>query len=638
MTTMTSTASRRTVRTTFVPGTAVLVAVLLLTAAAAVVVSMVLSGGTPRAASGLRDAGQVTGWVVPLTRGWLDVAIFATMGCLIVGSWLMGRPDGPDGPDGRADADASRILRLGGRWSLLWAVAASALAVSSTSQLLGASMREVLTTPGLYRLAWQVPQNRSLVVMALVALALALAVHSVQGPTAARSLLVVTGLAVAPFVVSGHAASASNHFLAAQSLLVHVLAASLWVGGLSVIVVHVRGNGEALRAVLPRFSGLALGCFVVIGLSGVLGAWTRLGTSWDAWASTYGLLVVSKTVALVVLGALGAAHRTWSLSRIAAGNRGAFLRFALAEAVVMMAAAGLAVVLARTAPPTGALNRARPPHANLFPTVDRNMDPLSPVTLLTEARPDAIVMTAAAVAIGSYLFAVFALRRRGESWRRGRTVLFSLGVAVALWAICGGLGSYSAALFSMQVAQLLTLAVVAPILITYGAPVTLARTVLGPGRTSTRPGPLARLVEPVNGLIVLVVVLAAGVMTPLLEAALRSGTLHTVLAGTALLAGLVFFWPLLRQDWVPSRRTDADDAPLFVAVLALLLVVYAAQIFTSTSLFAERWFADLGLSWSDPASDQKHAVAVVAAFAVALLAAAWRMRRSAGQVGRQGRG
>jgi cytochrome c oxidase assembly factor CtaG len=298
--------------------------------------------------------------------------------------------------------------------------------------------------------------------------------------------------------------------------------------------------------------------------------------------------------------------------------------------LVMMAAAGLAVVLARTAPPTGALNRARPPHADLFPTVDRNLGPLSPRNLLVEARPDAIVVTAAVVAIGCYLFGVVTLRRRGEQWRRGRTIAFCSGVALALWAVCGGLGSYSAALFSMQVAQLLTLAVVAPILLTQGAPVTLARAVLGSGRTPATPAPLARFVEPVNGLIVLVIVLAAGVMTPLLEASLRSGTLHTVLAAASLFAGLLFFWPLLREDWVPpSRRTDKDDAPLFVAVLALLLGVYAAQIFTSTSLFAESWFTDLGLPWADPASDQKHAVAVVGAFAIALLVVAWRLRRSA---------
>jgi cytochrome c oxidase assembly factor CtaG/putative copper export protein len=625
MTTKTHPESRRPARDTSVPGTAFLAAGLLLTAAAAVVTSMLLSGGTPRAASGLRDAGEVTGWMVPLTRGWLDVAVFATMGCLTVASWLMGRSEDHER---LAIAHADRVLRVGGWWSVLWAAAALALAVSSTSELLGASLREVLTTPGLYRLAWQVPQNRSLVVMTLVALALALSMRRLQGPTGARVLLVISGLAVAPFVVSGHAASASNHFLAAQSLLVHVLAASLWVGGLAVIVVHLRGNGEALRAVLPRFSRLALGCFLVVAVSGVVGAWVRLGTSWDAWASTYGLLLVAKAMALVVLGALGAAHRTWSLSRIAAGHRGAFLRFAGVEAAVMMAAAGLAVVLARTAPPTGALNRARPPHADTFPTVDRNLDPLSPVTLLTEARADAIVVTAAMVAIGCYLVGVLALRRRGEGWRHGRTIAFSLGVAVALWAICGGLGSYSAALFSMQVAQLLTLAVVVPVLVTYGAPVTLARTVLGTGRTAATPGPFARLVEPVNGLIVLVVVLAAGVMSPLLEASLRSATLHTALAAATLLAGLMFFWPLLRVDWVPVRRSDSDDAPLFVAVLALLLLVYAGQIFISTSLFAERWFTDLSLSWADPASDQKHSVAVVGAFAVALLVVAWRLRRS----------
>ena len=88
---------------------------------------------------------------------------------------------------------------------------------------------------------------------------------------------------------------------------------------------------------------------------------------------------------------------------------------------------------------------------------------------------------------------------------------------------------------------------------------------------------------------------------------------------------------MLRQDWVPSRRTDSEDSPLFVAVLALLLLVYAGQIFTSTSLFAQSWFAALDLSWSDPAGDQRQAVAVVAAFAVGLLAMTWWLRRSVGR-------
>ena len=53
------------------------------------VLATVLGDGRPATGgSGLRDAGPVVGWLVPLVRTGWDLATFATLGCLLVAGWL----------------------------------------------------------------------------------------------------------------------------------------------------------------------------------------------------------------------------------------------------------------------------------------------------------------------------------------------------------------------------------------------------------------------------------------------------------------------------------------------------------------------------------------------------------------------
>ena len=600
-----------------------LVVLLLLVAAGSVALTLVVSGGAPQSTAGLRDSGPVTAWMAPLVRMLLDLTTFGTLGCLAVAGWLM-----PVDGD-RLTAGSRALLRTAARWSSAWALSALCLLVVGTAQLVGERLTDVVRTPALYRLAWQVPQNRALLVIVLVGVAVGVAGSRAQRPGGTRLLPVGASLAMVPLLLSGHAQTASNHYLAAQSLVVHVVAASLWVGGLMALALHLRRDLPSLRVVLPRFSRLALCCFVAVALSGAVGAWVRLGTSWSTWHSTYGGLLVAKTVALVVLGLLGMAHRRWSLPRVADGRRYAFARFAVVEAVVMVVAAGLAVVLARTAPPTQALTRATPPHANTFPTVDRGIDPVSPWTLLTWFRPDALVLTVAAVALVGYLLGARQLRRQGTPWPLRRSALFACGVLVAVWALCGGLGSYSGALFSAEVGRLLTLGIPVPVLLTAAAPLTLARLVLGEPAHASRMG---RLADPVNGLAALVLVLAAALMTPLLEASLRSPTLHLALAGCVLAAGLLFSRPLLGLDRLGSGgRHDTEDGSLLVVVLAALLVVYAGHIYTSTTLFAAGWFSALDWWWGDAAADQQRGALVAGGYGLALLVGAVVLRHRRGQ-------
>jgi len=226
------------------------------------------------------------------------------------------------------------------------------------------------------------------------------------------------------------------------------------------------------------------------------------------------------------------------------------------------------------------------------------------------------VLTVAAVLLAGYLVAAVRTVRAGGTWGARRAVLFTLGVLLAAWSLCGGLGAYSGALLSADVARLLTMGLLVPAMLACGAPA---------GLTGLR-----RRLDPVNGLVLLVLLLGATLMTPLLERSLRSPLLHIGIAVAALAAGLMFLWPLLAADPRPGRRRAAGDSGLLLSVLAVLLLVYAAHIYTSSTLFAGEWFSGLGLWWGDAAADQQRAALVAAGFAVAGLVAGQALGRRHG--------
>uniref|UniRef100_UPI0038B35416 CopD family protein n=2 Tax=Bacillati TaxID=1783272 RepID=UPI0038B35416 len=84
--------------------------------------------------------------------------------------------------------------------------------------------------------------------------------------------------------------------IATNSLILHLVAASLWAGGLFALLAHARRGGDYTDVAARRFSTVASICFVVMGFSGVINAIVRLPLD-DVFTTTYGRLIVAKTVA-----------------------------------------------------------------------------------------------------------------------------------------------------------------------------------------------------------------------------------------------------------------------------------------------------------------------------------------------------
>jgi copper transport protein len=133
-----------------------------------------------------------------------------------------------------------------------------------------------------------------------------------------EDLAAICGLGVlATYGGVGHAAAGSQPTLALLSDTSHLAAASLWIGGLAVMLVALlptRRTGELAQA-LPRFSRMAIGCVAVLAVTGTYQAWREVAPLPALWSTGYGKLLIAKIVGFLLLVGLG------NLSRLAVRRR-----------------------------------------------------------------------------------------------------------------------------------------------------------------------------------------------------------------------------------------------------------------------------------------------------------------------------
>ena len=182
-----------------------------------------------------------------------------------------------------------RALRSATTWAGVWAVSASLAAVLTLSEILGLPVPDLATgSSSVWGQLVGLAQPRALLATAVAAVVVAACARRVRTPAGGQVLVAAALLGLTPVLFTGHSAQAADHTLATTSLVVHVLAATVWVGGLVGLVVHLRRDDAALTSAVPAFSAVALVCFVLVGASGLVSAWTRLGGSLEAWTSATG--------------------------------------------------------------------------------------------------------------------------------------------------------------------------------------------------------------------------------------------------------------------------------------------------------------------------------------------------------------
>jgi copper transport protein len=136
---------------------------------------------------------------------------------------------------------------------------------------------------------------------------------------------------------------------------VHVLAMSLWVGGLSMLVGGAVWREPDARRVLTRFSSVALASVAALLVTGAFQAWRQVG-SWSALMSTtYGRELLAK-IALVVLVVCVAAGARQVLRRH--GAVATLRRSVAVEAVLVLVVLAVTSGLVATEPARSARARS----------------------------------------------------------------------------------------------------------------------------------------------------------------------------------------------------------------------------------------------------------------------------------------
>jgi cytochrome c oxidase assembly factor CtaG/putative copper export protein len=446
----------------------------------------------------------------------------------------------------------------------------------------------------------------------LIAATLTVLCFAVRGQTLMVFVGVLALISLVPMAQQGHAAGSAGHDAAVNALGLHLLFAGVWLGGL-VTIVLLRGSldGDRIVPVMKRYSTIALISFIVVAVSGYASAELRIG-SLDRLLTPYGVLVIGKVAALVVLGLFGAMQRSWLIGRMATAAKTVgryFWWLIVAELAFMGVASGLAAALARTATPVPEELSGSPTAAELL-----TGEPLPPE--LTFSRYftvwgfDLIWLLICAFGIFFYLAGVVRLHRRGDRWPVLRAVSWALGLLVLFYLTNGGVAAYQDYLFSVHMLGHMGLTMLVPVLLVPGAPVTLAMRAIAHRTDGSRGGRewillgvhskfASIIAHPIVAAALFVGSLWIFYYSPLFRWATVDHIGHEWMIVHFVLTGYLFVQSLIGIDPVPVRLGYPMRLLLLLATMAAH-AFFGLSIMSNVGLFLPDWFGAMGRTWGAP--------------------------------------
>ncbi|MGB3413523.1 MAG: cytochrome c oxidase assembly protein, partial [Microbacteriaceae bacterium] len=417
----------------------------------ALYLALVVGGGADPLA--ILDPGPIVRWGAPTARLLNDIGFTVTLGALAVAAFALSKKL----PEFRRAID---IAAMGAVFWTISALATGFFSFMSMSGLTPAS-GEMFNRVFLQFFS-EIPVGQLYLFIVIVAATVSILCFMVQSYTGLFWALLLTIVGIYPFAEMGHAAGGASHDVAVTGLLLHLLGAAVWMGGLATIAFLAYKNLARLHIVLRRFSALALLCFLVVAYSGAASAIIRVGSLENLFNTEYGWLVIGKVFLITVLAFFGLLQRNWVLGKMARAEKTAtvkawFWYIIVTELAFMGAAAGTGTALARTKTPID----DTPPSGNVSPAEYLTGEPLPPVpspeNFLLVWRLDLLWMLVAVLAIVWYLWGVIRLRKRGDTWPWLRTVSFISGMVIFFYSTNGALNAYERYLFSVHMMEHMTL-------------------------------------------------------------------------------------------------------------------------------------------------------------------------------------
>ncbi|MBT5088391.1 MAG: copper transporter, partial [Micrococcales bacterium] len=229
----------------------VAIALVVVAGLVSVIAGLVVGGGADPLQ--FSDPGPVVRFGAPFAKLIMNFSMATAVGSLVLSAYA---------------ADSKERLKLApvAAWSAaIWALAASVNFVMTYLSVSGSEISYGQTfSDSLWLFATDIELGVLLVWNLGIAFVLSLTTLAFVGRrmTAINAAIAIAGLY--PLAASGHASSDAGHALAVNSLLMHLVGISIWVGGLIALYVVFRGQSERSAVLVSRYSSLALVAFIMV--------------------------------------------------------------------------------------------------------------------------------------------------------------------------------------------------------------------------------------------------------------------------------------------------------------------------------------------------------------------------------------
>jgi len=536
-------------------------------------------------------------------------AAFSLVGILLALSFLLVEREGT------LQESALRLRSIGRALAAVWFLTSAFQIFLTLANILGTNLGAAFDANTFSSFVSQIELGRYLAFQTVLAAVVLISINFIRGTLPSTVLLGASLIALIAPVFQSHSASSGSHSLAIGSLVIHVVALSLWVGGVCAIVLM---EDEDRRFALPRFSQLALWAAIAVVVSGIANAWVRLNFQ-SAWSSAYARIIIAKSILTIVLILIGYRSRK-SLQTTDATGWQFLSRIILVEALIMGAAVALGSWLSGTRPPVGKEEVFSPALAIVgFPT------PGAPniTRLLSLYDPDALIIGILITLVALYVKGVSILKKRGDEWPVGRTVAFAMGIAVLDFATSGGLGVYAKFSFEYHMIAHMVIGMLAPIGLVLGAPITLALRALPQGRTPDERGVRGMLIaflhsrysviitNPLTALALFDGSLFVLYFTNLFGNLMQSHPGHLFMNIHFLLAGYLFFHVIIGIDPNPKKIPHLVRIVILFAAMSIH-AFFAIALLATTTLIDGGYYGSLKTPWLGDLLADQHAAGAIA--------------------------
>lgn len=212
----------------------------------------------------------------------------------------------------------------------------------------------------------QVWLARALLAAGVAVLAIALRRRRDGGWLLDLALVLCVGLVVTP-AASGHASTEGALSFVVD--VIHVQAASVWIGGLAFLLLALLWAGtqrwKLATSAVPRFSTMAAVSVAALLVAGIVNAYLQIRSWSGLYETTYGRLVLVKAGLVIPILVLAAWNNRRAVPRLKAGiasrpERRRFLRNVVAELGIVVAVIAVTAVLVAEPPARTVANPSGP--------------------------------------------------------------------------------------------------------------------------------------------------------------------------------------------------------------------------------------------------------------------------------------